>query len=67
MTAPYNSSLDDSVAVDRVVIEDSIYLPGTTDPISAVTKDDANKSINLGIMNGKSPSVIRYFTYREET
>ena len=67
MTAPYNSSLDDSVAVDRVVIEDSIYLPGTTDPISAVTKDDANKSINFGIMNGESPSVIRYFTYREET
>ena len=49
-----------------MVIENSVYLPGTTEPISTVTKDDANKSINFGIMNGDTPSVIRYFTYREE-
>lgn len=66
MTAPFNESLTKSVAVDRVVIEDSVYLPGSTEPISTVTKDDENKSINFGIMNGDSPSVIRYFTYREE-
>lgn len=66
MTAPFNESTSKSVAVDRVVIENSVYLPGTTEPISTVTKDDANKSINFGIMNGDTPSVIRYFTYREE-
>lgn len=66
MTAPFNESMSKSVAVDRVVIEKSVYLPGTTEPISTVTKDDANKSINFGIMNGDTPSVIRYFTYREE-
>ena len=66
MTAPYNSSVSESVAVDRVVIDDSVYTTGSTEPISTVTKDDENKSINFGIMNGDSPSVIRYFTYREE-
>ena len=66
MTAPFNNSLSESVAVDRIVIEDAVYLPGSTEPISTVTKDDENKSINFGIMNGDSPSVIRYFTYREE-
>ena len=66
MTALFNTNLSNSVAVDRVVIEDSIYLPGSTEPISTVTKDDENRAINFGITNGDSPSVIRYFTYREE-
>lgn len=67
MTAPFNESLSKSVAVDRVVIEDSVYEVGSTESISTVIKDDENKSIDFGIMNGDSPSVIRYFTYREET
>lgn len=66
MTAPFNESLDASVCVDRVVIDDSVYMTGSTNPISTVTKDDENKSINFGIMNGDTPSVIRYFAYREE-
>lgn len=66
MTAPFNKSLSESVAVDRVVIEDSVYEVGSTESISTVTKDDENKSIDFGIMNGDSPSVIRYFMYREE-
>lgn len=66
MTAPFNKSISNSVAVDRVVIEDVVYLPGTTEPISTVTKDDKNKTINFGVTNGDTPSVIRYFTYREE-
>lgn len=66
MTAPFNKSISNSVAVDRVVIEDVVYLPGTTEPISTVTKDDENKTINFGVTNGDTPSVIRYFTYREE-
>lgn len=66
MTAPFNKSLSESVAVDRIIIEDSVYIPGSSEIISTVTKDDDSKSINLGITNGDSPSVIRYFTYREE-
>lgn len=66
MTAPYESSLSKSVAVDRVVIDDTVYNSGSSEPISTVTKDDENKSINFGITNGDTPSVIRYFTYREE-
>ena len=66
MTSPYHVSLSTSVADERVVIDDSVYPTGSLEPISTVTKDDENKSINFGIMNGDSPSVIRYFTYREE-
>ena len=66
MTAPFNKSISNSVAVDRVVIEDAVYLPGTTEPISTVAKDDENKAINFGVINGDTPSVIHYFTYREE-
>ena len=66
MTAPYNENLSNSVAVDRVVIDDSVYPIGSTESISTITKDDENKAINFGIMNGDTPSVIRYFTYREE-
>lgn len=66
MTAPFNKSISNSVAVDRVVIENVVYLPGTTEPISTVAKDDENKTINFGVTNGDTPSVIRYFTYREE-
>lgn len=66
MTAPYNTCLADSVAVNRVVIDGSVYNTGSTTPVSSVTKDTENKTIDLGIVNGEFVSVIRYFTYREE-
>ena len=66
MTAPFNSTFSESVAVDRVVINESVYAVKSADAISTVIKDDANKTINLGITNGELPYVIRYITYREE-
>lgn len=66
MMAPFNSSLSKSVAVDKVVIEDNVYNVNSTDVLSVVTKDHENLSINLGITNGSSRYVIRYFTYKEE-
>lgn len=65
MTMPYNTSLNDSVAVDRAVIEEQVYNAGSTEAVSNVTKDDASKSILLGIVNGDTPAIIRYFTYKE--
>lgn len=66
MTAPYNTSLSDSVAVDKVVINDAVYNTGETTKISIIQKDAENNSINLGITNGDLPCVVRFFTYKEE-
>ena len=66
MTMPFNSSMDESVAVDRVVFNDKVYNVGSTDVVANVIKDDANKAISLGITNGNTPAVIRFITYKEE-
>lgn len=66
MTMPYNSSISNSVAVDRAVIEDKVYNVGSTEIISSILKDDENKYVSLGITNGSTPAIIRYFTYQEE-
>ena len=65
MTMPFNGSLNNSVAVDRAVIEDKVYNVGSTEVVANVTKDDANKSILLGVINGSTPAIVRYFTYKE--
>ena len=63
----YNTSLVNSVAVEKTCIEDKVYSVMSTVPISTVTIDDVAKSINLGITNdGTKPVLIRYFTYKEE-
>ena len=65
MIMPYNSSISNSVAVDKVVIDDKVYNANSTEVVSIVSKDATNKSISLGITNGDNIVVIRYFTYKE--
>lgn len=63
----FNTTLSDSVAVDKVVIEDSVYATGSTTALASVTKNQTTKSIDLNITNGTSNNyVLRYFTYRKE-
>lgn len=63
----FNTTASDSVAVDRVVIDDSVYAVNSTNVIALVTKDAETKTINLNITNNSSDKyVLRYFTYREE-
>ena len=67
LISKFNTSVDDSVAVDKVVIGDNVYAVNSTIPLAAVTKDAATKSIKLNIKNESSVNyVLRYFTYREE-
>ena len=67
LISKFNTSVDDSVAVDKVVIGDNVYEVNSTIPLAAVTKDAATKSIKLNIKNESSVDyVLRYFTYREE-
>ena len=63
----FNTSASDSVASEKVVINDNVYEVGYTVSISLVTSDDSNSIIDLGISNsGDTISVLRYFTYKEE-
>lgn len=63
---PYNSSIIDSVASEKISIENKVYEVSSTNELTVVTKDSINKTIELGITNTSSiPYVIRYFTYKE--
>lgn len=62
----YNTSIDDSVAAQKIAVEDAVYPVNSTDAVSTVTKDATAKTIKLGLTNeGTTPLVIRYFTYKE--
>lgn len=63
---PFNSSLNNSVAAEKVVIEDHVYNVNSTTIIATVFKIPTDGTINLGITNTSStPYILRYFTYRE--
>ena len=63
---PYSTSIADSVAAEKVVINDGVYIVNSTELIATVTKDSETQSINLGIKNESSSIyLIRYFTYKE--
>jgi hypothetical protein len=63
----YNTSINNSMATDKVVIDNSVYNVGSPEILSNVTKDVNLKSINLNIVNNSDNIyIIRYFTYKEE-
>lgn len=63
---PFNSSINNSVAAEKVVIEDNVYEVNSSESISTVIKDSQNYAIDIGIVNSTSTLyIIRYFTYRE--
>ena len=65
--AKFNSSFNDSVETDRVVIKDNVYQVNSTSVISRVTKNISTKSVDLNIVNDtESFYVIHYMTYKEE-
>lgn len=62
----FNSSIANSVATEKVCINNNVYAVGSTESIATVTIDAANKELHFGITNdGDSPLIIRYFTYKE--
>lgn len=65
--SPFSKSLAASVAAEKVVIGENVYPVNSTEVVSTVIRDDANKKINLGFTNDTSSIyVLRYFTYKEE-
>ena len=67
MISKLNETVQSSVSVDRVVIDDSSYLVNSTTVLSSVTKNLQTKSIDLNLINDTNYTyVLRFFTYREE-
>lgn len=66
LICPANTSISDSVATEKVAINNEVYEVNSTEIIATVTKDVENKQINLEIINNSNkPYVLRYFTYKE--
>ena len=66
MICTYNTTLDDSVAAEKVIVNDNVYDVRSTTSIAVVQKDDANSCIHFGFINtSDQPCVIRYFSYKE--
>jgi hypothetical protein len=65
--APFNSSVKESVASDKIVLYDSVYPINSITPLSTVSKNANDKSISLNLVNNSGQDyIIHYFTYREE-
>lgn len=63
---PYAGSVAKSVAAEKVVIGENVYPVNSAESLATVTRDSANKAINLGFANNSgSLYLVRYFTYKE--
>lgn len=63
----YNTSIDDSVFTDRVVINDSVYPVNSNTAISKITLNDDAEMIMFNVTNtGDNAYILRYFSYKEE-
>lgn len=66
MICEFNSSLSDSVSVSKVVIDDNVYEVLSTISISEISKNETDKTIDLGIVNNSgNPQILRFLTYKE--
>ena len=65
--AKRNTTLSDSVEVDKVGLYDCVYPTNSTEAISDITKNAENKTIDLNITNNTEDMYyIHYFTYKQE-
>lgn len=63
----FNTSPSNSVAAEKVSINDQVYAVNSPTPIATVSVDAEHQAISFGLTNtSDSPVVIRYFTFKEE-
>lgn len=66
MICRYNTTLTDSVATEKVVINDLVFEVLSTEPICSVVKNHDKSSIDLGIVNDTDETlVLRYVSLKE--
>lgn len=64
----FNTTLEDSVATEKVSIDNKVYAVGSTEPLATVTANDSDETIDFGIKNEASQlCLVRYFAYKEVT
>lgn len=62
----FNTSASDSVATEKVCVNDSVYPVSSTTVLSTVTVDVDSHHIDLGITNDSDEiQILRYFMYKE--
>jgi hypothetical protein len=62
----FNTNLSDSVAADKVSIDDNVYNVQSTNILSTISKIDQTKTIDFGITNeSENMLIIRFFMYKE--
>lgn len=62
----YNTSMSNSVAVEKVAINGSVYPVKSTVAESTITVNAETMQIDFGIVNNSgAPCLIRYFMYKE--
>jgi hypothetical protein len=64
--ALFNSSISESVQVDRVTVDEAVYTANSTEKLADISIDHANTQIDFGITNGDTIAVMRFFIMREE-
>lgn len=65
--AKFNTTLEDSVYTDKVVIDDCVYNVNSTEVLSNITKNIATQSIDFNILNDSEDDyIVYYMLYREE-
>lgn len=64
----YDTSLDNSVSAEKVVIKDKLYNVSSTIALATVSVDSASQSIKLGVINeSEETRLIRYMIIKEDT
>lgn len=63
---PFNKSIMDSVAAEKVSINDNVYNVQSVESVSKVLPNPGSKTIDLGIVNDSNNDyVVHYFTFKE--
>lgn len=66
MICVFNTSVNNSVNVEKVAIDDNVYNVNSIDVVASITKNIDDKSIDLNIINtSTTPYVVRFFTCKE--
>lgn len=65
--AIFNSSIPNSVQVDKVTVDEALYTANSTEKLADLSIDHENMQVDFGITNGGTIAVMRYFIMREET
>lgn len=60
--AKFNTDINNSMYVDKVVLGDKVYATNSTDVLSSVTKNESTKSIDLNINNDTEDTYVIFTT-----